>query len=419
MEIGETHKKNILSSLLKEKIVLFIGAGCSKECGVPDSKEIVKILKTSFKDVDFQSDTFLDICYDIVETPPYTRLNIINQLKKLVTPKNKSSAFEILPKIPWGAIFTTNYDTLIEEYFRECHDKPYECWIVKGPQPREPIQSRKYTMVYKLMGSIDSEELEDGGPILTRAEYQSSIIDTERYYQRLQDAVLDGVLVFIGYSLRDIDVVLTLDKLRDKMKGNLPYSYFVSPNANLELQRATKLHERRIIGIDGTFKDFMEWIYGYSNKTEEIILTDQEYCKINKTRIPILKTDFQVHKDEFDLITDESIEKPIITDKKKLVEDFFKGKISDWSPYSYDIDFKREIYYEGLWRSIQKELGDKRSQANKIILLDGMPGCGKSTLIKRLGYDIYSRQDLPVIYLKNTSMLFDRQPAGYVPNTCP
>lgn len=409
MEIIDPHKKRILSSLSKEKVVLFIGAGCSQECGIPNSNEIIDFLKNSFKDVHFQNDTFLDVCYDIVETPPYTRSDVFNILKDLLKPKNKSPAFEILPKIPWGAIFTTNYDTLIENYFSECNDKPYECWVVKGLQPREPIQSRKYTMVYKLMGSVDSEELEIGGPILTRAEYQNSIFGTERYYERLQDAVLDGVLIFIGYSLRDINVIQTLDKLREKMKDNLPYSYFISPSANLELQRATKLHERRIIGIDGTFKDFMEWIYNNLDTTKEMNFTDIEYCKINKTRIPILKTDFQVHKDELDLITDEHIEKPIIHDKRKFIEDFFKGKISDWSPYLHNIDFIRDIYYEKLWRSVHKELGDKRSQANKIILIHGMPGCGKSTLIKRLGFDIYHKQDLPAIYLKNTGILFENR----------
>ncbi len=42
MEILDVHKRRILRSLNEEKIVLFIGAGCSKECGIPDSKEIPK-----------------------------------------------------------------------------------------------------------------------------------------------------------------------------------------------------------------------------------------------------------------------------------------------------------------------------------------------------------------------------------------
>lgn len=409
MEIIDPHKKKILSSLKKEKVVLFIGAGCSKECGIPDSKGIVDILKTSFGEVDFQNDTFLDVCYDIVETPPYTKTDILNIIKPLLKPKNESLAFEILPKIPFGAIFTTNYDTLIEDHFGRCSDKPYECWTVKGLRPREPIQSRNYTMVYKLMGSIDSEELDNGGPILTRAEYQNSILDTERYYERLQDAVLDGVLIFIGYSLKDINVIYTLDKLRDKMKDNLPYSYFISPNATFELPRLTKFHERRIIGFDGTFKDFIIWLHKNMDDSKNISLELEEHCKINDINIPISKTDFQVHKDEFDLITNESLERPIISDKRKFIEDFFRGKISDWSPYSLKLDFIRDIYYDGLWNSIQKELKDKRSQANKIIFIHGMPGCGKSTLIKRLGFDIYQKQGLPVIYLKNTGILFENR----------
>jgi len=375
MEIIDPHKKKILSSLKMEKVVLFIGAGCSKECGIPDSKGIVDILKTSFGEVDFQNDTFLDVCYDIVETPPYTKTDILNIIKPLLKPKNESLAFEILPKIPFGAIFTTNYDTLIEDHFGRCSDKPYECWTVKGLRPREPIQSRNYTMVYKLMGSIDSEELDNGGPILTRAEYQNSILDTERYYERLQDAVLDGVLIFIGYSLKDINVIYTLDKLRDKMKDNLPYSYFISPNATFELPRLTKFHERRIIGFDGTFKDFIIWLHKNMDDSKNISLDLEEHCKINDINIPISKTDFQVHKDEFDLITNESLERPIISDKRKFIEDFFRGKISDWSPYSLKLDFIRDIYYDGLWNSIQKELKDKRSQANKIIFIHGMPGC--------------------------------------------
>ena len=409
MEIDAVHKKRILTSLKKEKIVLFIGAGCSKECGIPDSKEIVGILKNSFEDVNFQNDTFLDVCYDIVETPPHTRSDILIELKNLLKPKNELSSFEKLPKIPWGAIFTTNYDTLIEKSFLKCDDKPYECYTLKGPAPREPIQSRKYTMLYKLMGSIDSDKIENGGPILTRSEHHDSIISMEKYYERLQDAVLDGVLVFIGYSLKDMDVIRTLDKLRDKMGDNLPYSYFISPNANSEYGRLTRLHERRIIGLSGTFGDFIEWVTENLDEAKSDDFTDEEHCTINKITIPISKTDFQVHKDEFDLITDEAIGKPIVPEMKKFSDDFFKGIKSDWSPYSHNIDFIRDIYYDGLWRSIQQELNDKRSQSNKMILIRGMPGCGKSTLIKRLGVDIYNKQNLPVIYLKNTGIVFNNR----------
>ncbi len=123
------------------------------------------------------------------------------------------------------------------------------------------------------------------------------------------------------------------------MKENSPYSYFISPSANSELQKATKLHERRIIGIDGTFKDFIEWLYINLGTTKGINFADIESCKINKINIPISKTDFQVHKDELDLITEESIERPIIPDTKKFTEDFFKGKILDWSPYSHNFPF--------------------------------------------------------------------------------
>ncbi|WP_406660154.1 SIR2 family protein [Methanolobus sp. ZRKC3] len=408
MEITDSHRTRILAALEKEKIVLFIGAGCSKECGIPDSKTITKTLKSKFEGVDSQNDHFLDVCYDIVETPPYTRNDVLTIMKEELSPKTESSAFNILPKIPWGAIFTTNYDTLIEDSFIKCDDKPYECHVLKGIYPREPIQSRKYTMVYKLMGSIDSNDIEDGGPIITRLESQSSARGTEKYYERLQDAVLDGALIFIGYSLRDIEVIFTLDTLRSKMKDNLPYSYVISPSANSDLQKITKQHERKIIGIEGTFSDFMSFISENIDNLETNNITENEHCKINDTIIPVSKIDFQVHKDEFDLLTEESTEKILISDKKKMVENFFKGKISDWSPYSHNVDFVRDTYYD-MWNSIQKELADKKSQSNKLILMHGMPGCGKSSLIKRLGYDIYQKEKLPVFYLKNTGILFENR----------
>ena len=418
MEIDEKHKIKILNALKSESLVLFIGAGCSTEAGMPSTPEIIEMLKSDFPGVNHNNSNFLDVCFSICETDPYTKKDLHVYLKDKLQPTKVSPAHLLLPTIPLGAIFTTNYDTLIEKYYDDVKEKPYTLWTLKGFPLIAPINSRKHTCLYKLMGSVDEEDIKEGGPILTTLEHRKSIPGMSRYYERLQDAMLNGVLVFIGYSINDVDVLFALDQLSEKQNGELPYTYQIV-DTELDADTKARLQRRRIIPIQGSFSEFLQVLSENNDETKTKRIS-KEYCNIMNESIPIDIDEYDIHRDEFDLITNESLDIKI-SDPKEHIKRFLQGEVQDWSPFVNKLDFVRDIYYggykstkegyctEGLWTCVQKELMKTKSQQNKILIIHGMPGSGKSILLKRLGYDIYNTQHQPVIYLKNTGHMFENR----------
>lgn len=108
----------------------------------------------------------------------------------------------------------------------------------------------------------------------------------------------------------------------------------------------------------------------------------------------------------------------LIPSKAKSKEDFFKGMINDYGAYAEDFDFKREVYYKpeqigdkvtksSIKDRVSAELQKRNPDDNKVLLITGPPGVGKSVLLRRLAYDVFTSGQAPVILFDRTRAFFD------------
>jgi tetratricopeptide (TPR) repeat protein len=135
--------------------------------------------------------------------------------------------------------------------------------------------------------------------------------------------------------------------------------------------------------------------------------------RIEGKDISLTKREIDGIHDYFEILTERKIQTEI-----KNKDDFFRGMISNYSYYREDIDFKREVYVkpktvdgkiirQSLKDRIFSELQKKDLNENCVILVKGLPGVGKSVLLRRLAYDVYSSGKAPVLLFDKTRFHFD------------
>lgn len=385
--------KSILEGVRNGEATLFIGAGCSISSNAPSTEELKKKLKKAFPLIEQKDRDLFLICQDIQDTPPYTK----EKLKGFITEQfqylEPSESFLRIPKFDWRAIFTTNYDDLIEQSFRKPEYRRKHI-VIKNSSPRSSSTEGGVTPIYKIMGSFDASRDEDG-PVLTRFDYDHSLRYENEIFEHLIDILKGGPLIFIGYSASDNFGFDALDEALEKYgNGNISNCFAIMPDLPKNITEETRLRKRNIIPIKGTFEEFMQYLV---NNIDAVPVTssNHSYSSLTIRGKKLLIEDSFVESNEnfYEILTDEKI-----NFESGKMDDFFKGVNSSWSAFKENWDFQREIYAKVRERVIT-ELNLFEPENNEYILIEGSPGTGKTVLLRRLCYDIYSSGIAPVVYL--------------------
>ena len=116
---------------------------------------------------------------------------------------------------------------------------------------------------------------------------------------------------------------------------------------------------------------------------------------IDTTQIKISTTASQIFKHEFFTLIPKQIE------PANNADIFYDGFPPDWNEIEANFDFPREQYLQknGIRDSINSTL--KHLSSPKFQLIKGVGGTGKTTLLKRIAYDI--SRDIPDVYYLDTT----------------
>lgn len=204
----------ILSALDNRKLVVFIGAGISALFGLPNWKNMARqileeihnekptLIPYSSK-VCLENETddprrLLSIIQSICEDDEYFKQKIIDILERKCDDHNLEGMINILNR--WASpIVTTNYDALLEENI-EGRNTFSSCKEFK------PDENSKKLYIMHLHGSKSVPE----SMIVTASEYYTLYHDKNDEYGAqgfLDDLFRNNVVLFIGYGLRDNEII--------------------------------------------------------------------------------------------------------------------------------------------------------------------------------------------------------------------
>lgn len=239
--------ERLIKYIRKEDVALFIGSGFSFKAGAPHvcdiREEILKeggdqfALENNDKNLRGISESFVKFCNG--------RNDLISLLDKLFNFKVKdTSDQEILRKIPhFKTIFTTNYDTLLENAY------PQEERVVITSNEGCSYVDDKKVNIYKLHGDITTLNAPDG-IVITESDYKN-YFKTGRYeliWETLKLAFSKKHVLFIGYSLEDDNIINIIKKVRECIGTNMKGMFLVAPS--LAISKTKQLEANHVTYID-------------------------------------------------------------------------------------------------------------------------------------------------------------------------
>lgn len=251
--------ERIFKFIQKGKLTLFVGAGFSIKAGAPS----VSQLKEAFIE-DFpadEQDALRDQGLDEI-TEKYVKevcggsrneLNTILEQKFSFNRKDLTD-HELLAKIPHiKRIFTTNYDSLLEDTY--C---PKHCQVIRHSKDAAYLDENKVA-VFKIHGDFEAKD----DIIITQSDYNRFVGGAPDKYlwDLLKTEFVTRNFLFLGYSLKDSNVLESLFDVEKHLSNNRREHFIVVPN--MSKRDSGRLKKHGVEYVQGTAEEFLTALFDY------------------------------------------------------------------------------------------------------------------------------------------------------------
>jgi hypothetical protein len=227
--------RELVEAIQDHKALLFVGAGVSMNLGLPSFTGLIDRMA---EELGYDPQRFRELG-DYRTLAEYYRQErgTLEPLHRWMTGSWHSAAIRIaesrvhraICELDCPVIYTTNYDHWLERAF-EAFGKPYTRIIGVADIPRH-VQGR--TEIVKFHGDLD----QPASIVLTESSYFERMAFESPLDIKLRSDVLGRTVLFIGYSLSDVNVRYMLYRLQkqwehDGSAGDRPASYIFLAHAN-------------------------------------------------------------------------------------------------------------------------------------------------------------------------------------------
>lgn len=242
--------ERLIKYIRREDVAFFIGSGFSLKAGAPNVRAIIDAIMqeggTDFSSKFTEKDCTLRNVSEAFVKECDSRNDLICILKRLFefTPKDTSDQ-ELLRKIPHvKQIFTTNYDTLIEDAY------PKEERVLVTSNAGCSYTQQDKVAIYKIHGDITTLNDPDA-IVITDTDYKE-YFKNERFdivWGDLKQAFIKKHVIFIGYSLEDDNVLEIIKKVRTAINNNMKGMFLIAPG--MQPAKVAQLKKNSVTYIDG------------------------------------------------------------------------------------------------------------------------------------------------------------------------
>ncbi len=234
---------DLIEAVRKQRAILFVGAGVSKNVGVPTSAEIVTEIA---KQLDYDPQAFRGLADHRTLAEFYLlskgTLGALRSWMDVTWHRpdvnvKESEVHRLIVELGFPMIYTTNYDRWLE--------KAYEAWgrdYIKVTQVGDLLKPREgVTQIIKFHGDFDDDE----SIVLTESSFFERMDFQSALDIKLQSDALGRPVLFVGYSLTDINIRYLVYKLQRLWQNSgvnqlRPRSYIFLSAANPVQERVLR-----------------------------------------------------------------------------------------------------------------------------------------------------------------------------------
>lgn len=245
--------KKLARLIKKKKVMLFIGAGISKSVDMPLWDELLKTLIGE----EFDPDLFatygdnLMLAEYIMKRKTWDA--VYDEMCKTFAVDDEmcdklrhSAIYQMIAALDCPVIYTTNYDELIEKYY-DMNQIPNKK-VVNINHMNELTSDQ--TRIMKFHGDINDKN----SIVLAESEYFKRM-DFQHFMDvQLQADMLRYHILFLGYSLSDINIKMLLYMARKRQKNDDTMESFIFTSTPNQVQREV-FSKNKIITFTGKDAD--------------------------------------------------------------------------------------------------------------------------------------------------------------------
>jgi len=230
--------------ILGDQAALFIGAGTSRDAGFVDWSALLRHLAKDLElDIKLEHDlpAVAQYHHNHDESREKITRTIIEAMSRDAEP---TEVHRIISRLPIDTIWTTNYESLIED---TCRSAGRVVEVKRKLSNLAQARQGRDLVVYKMHGCITDPD----DAVLTKDDYD--LYDTKRslFTDALKGDFVEKTFLFLGFSFTDPNIERVLAKLRSQLPQNLRTHYWITrqptvdPAADAATQETQRLARRR------------------------------------------------------------------------------------------------------------------------------------------------------------------------------
>ncbi len=207
----------IAEAIAFRRMILFVGGGISQSLGLPDFRALVAHIAD---DMGLQRQQFGVADYAVIAEAYLVRHKQLGALRSWMDATwhppqidiRKSTLHNLIVDLDFPVIYTTNYDRWLERSY-VARGKPYQK-ITNSADLTVPAEGR--TEIIKFHGDFE----DDDSLVLTESSYFQRMSFETPLDIRLRSDSLTRPLLFVGYSLHDINTRYLLFRLQELWRNS-------------------------------------------------------------------------------------------------------------------------------------------------------------------------------------------------------
>ena len=381
------------------RCIIFLGAGSSVGAGAPSWRRLLEDIAHRFSpnqhsrvEKYFSRNDAWGAADLVCGSAPRPELNTFVR-DRLEIPKPMPYHLQLC-RSPWAAIFTTNYDTLVEQAYRTETLSPQQIVPVYQFSKDYNIHENSKVHLFKLHGSVDQIHLQDNVLVLTTKDLTDTFRQRSEMLSQIPRLLIDYYWLFVGYGFGDGILRQLLNEVKRSNRDTMPRESFAVLPRSTDEDRDL-LNPYRISIIPATAEEFFKAL-------------DETVSRNAAGHLRIRKVGEEVHSGgvamRFSAATrvamDDQFEVVGPVDPDPSSKGFFLGGEPSWRNIAAGLDFRRDSITNEVIRQIWKAI---ETAPEKAIVISGPAGSGKSTILRRVGWEIATGADrsTPVIALRD------------------
>lgn len=385
------------SALESGQCVLFVGAGVGAHLFDKDGNPAPKgtaLAKELAENFDIDSDDVSDLkkISQVVQLR-HGRPELDSFLRKRLSDLTPDEHMQLLFKVRWRSIYTTNYDDGIQKAYSLIPEPLQQPITISTTPDVKHFDTRFEVPVYHLHGTLFGTER----PYIVITEDDYSIFREQRrmLFELLKASMATSTILYVGYSHNDENWKLILEEIKAEFyPSEMPQCYRISPSTDSLDEEILKSKGIETIHCD--LAEFVEILEPLLSEMDE----GADQLKAAKKNLPFeLQAAFELSPTAVARLTAswEYVNKTSFNATPN-VREFLRGDAPNWGLISSGEYIERDIEEDIFNDLLDYATKSPKSPTSAIIL--GSAGYGMSTLLKTLAAKLVQEKAGPVFYLK-------------------